>query len=93
MGLGGLEQFLAWIDREAPSEAAQRAVRIFLAEAGSEPWRAPSTPIPELSAQPDYEVRTVELAVPGESAVQVWYCHTYVTKRVDVLAVTGPESS
>lgn len=61
----GLGEFFAWIERESPGEDAQRVVRIFLAEVGSEPWRAPSTPIPDLSAQPDYEVRTAELDLLG----------------------------
>jgi hypothetical protein len=90
VGLGGLGEFFAWIERESPGEDAQRVVRIFLAEVGSEPWRAPSTPIPDLSAQPDYEVRTAELDLPGGSVVQVWYRHTYVTRLVEVIACRWP---
>ena len=55
-----------------------------------EPWRAPGTPIPELSSQPDYEVRTVELDLPSGGRVQIWYRHIYVTQIVEVLDVTGP---
>lgn len=68
--------------------AARQVVEAFLNEAVLEPWRAPSTPIPDLSSQPDYEVRTVELALPSGGVVQIWYRHIYVTQQVDVLDVT-----
>lgn len=90
MALGGFEAYLAWLTRESPSVAARQAAETFLHEAVPEPWRAPSTPIPELSSQPDYEVRTVVLALPSGGMVQIWYRHIYVTRQVEVLDVTGP---
>jgi hypothetical protein len=89
VALGGFEQYLAWLSRESPGVDARRAVDAFLTEAADEPWRAPSTPIPELSSQPDFEVRTVELALPPGGVVQVWYRHTYATQTVEVLDITG----
>jgi len=91
VGLGELGQFFAWVDREHPSPEAQRAVRVFLAGAGAEPWLTPSTPIAELSNQPDDEVRSAHLRLADGSTVKVWYRHTYVTQQVDVIEVTGPE--
>ena len=89
MQLGGFEAYLAWLTRESPDVEARQAVETFLTEAAREPWRAPSTPIPELSSQPDYEVRTVELTLPSGGSVQIWYRHIYVTQQVEVLDVTG----
>ena len=65
------------------------AARTFIAELGDEPWRAPSVPIPELSSQPEYEVRVAALDVNGETPVWVWYLHAYATGNVDVVAVTN----
>ncbi len=89
MALGGFEAYLGWLARESPTAAARRAVEEFLGQAALEPWRAPSTPIPELSSQPDYEVRTVELVLPDGQLVHIWYRHTYVTHLTEVLEVTG----
>ena len=49
------------------------------------PWRAPSVPIPELSSQPEYEVRVAAIDVAGELPVWVWYLHAYATG-----AIAGP---
>lgn len=90
MRLRDLDEFHRWVEREAPSMAAQRVVRHFLAEVGDESWRSPSVPLAELSAQPEYEVRQAALRVEGEDRpVQIWYRHTYATDAVDVIAVTN----
>lgn len=51
MPLRDLDEFHRWVEREAPSMAAQRVVRHFLAEVSDESWRSPSIPLAELSAQ------------------------------------------
>jgi len=58
-------------------------------EVGDRPWRAPSVPIDELSNQPEYEVRTAALEVPGEQQVVIWWLHDYATGDVDLIAITG----
>jgi hypothetical protein len=88
--LRDVEEHRRWIDREAPSIAAQRVARHFLAEIGDEPWRSPSVPIATLSNQPEYEVREAALAVVGEERpVRIWYRHIYATDAVDVIAVSN----
>jgi hypothetical protein len=88
--LRDVEEFGRWIEREAPSIAAQRAARHFLAEIGDEAWRSPSIPVETLSNQPEYEVRVAALGVEGEDLpVQIWYRHVYATAAVDVIAVTN----
>lgn len=44
--------------------------------------------IPEVSNQPEFEVRTVSLHLVDRSAVTVWWEHIYATGDVDILAVT-----
>jgi hypothetical protein len=87
--LRNVGEYHAWLTRESPTREAQSAARAFIAEIGDVPWRAPSVPIAELSNQPEYEVRTAHLQVPGEPDVQVWYLHAYATGNVDVIAVTN----
>ncbi len=89
MPLRDIEEYHAWVGREAPTVEAQRVVRHFLAEIGDELWRAPSVPIAELSQPPEYEVRAATLIVAEQSAVQVWYRHFYADDTVDVVAITG----
>jgi hypothetical protein len=87
--LRDVAEYHAWIQREQPSRAASAVARTFIAELGDRPWRAPSVPIAELSNQPEYEVRSATLPVPGELDVQVWYLHAYATDAVDLIAVTS----
>lgn len=89
MPLDNIGEYHAWVEREAPTRAARSVARTFIAEIGDVPWRAPSVPIAELSNQPEYEVRTANLAVAGEPDVQVWYLHAYATGAVDIIAVTN----
>lgn len=89
MPLRDVGEYHAWIERESPSPLAQSIARTFIAELGDAPWRAPSVPIPELSSQPEYEVRTASLAVQGGRDVQVWSLHDYATGDVDLVAVTN----
>ena len=89
MPLRNVEEYHRWVEREFPSDGAQRVARHFLTEIGDEPWRAPSVPIDVLSHQPEYEVRVAALDVVGELQVRVWYRHFYATSAVDVIAVTN----
>lgn len=90
MPLRDVGEYYRWMEREAPSWAAQRVARVFLAEVGGEAWRAPSVPIDVLSNQPEFEVREAGLGVDGEPRlVRIWYRHFYATDAVDVIAVTN----
>lgn len=90
MPLRDLSEVRRWVERERPSDTAQRVARHFPAEVGDESWRYPSVPLAALSAQPEYEVRQASLAVEGEERpVVIWYRHLYATDEVDVLAVTN----
>ena len=90
MPLRNVEEFHRWIERESPSQAAQRVARRFIVELGVESWRHPSVPVDVLSNQPEFEVREAALAVEGEpEAVNIWYRHIYVTDAIDIIAVTN----
>ncbi len=75
MPLRDVAAFHEWIARENPSAAAQRVVRAFISDLAVRPWRAPSVPIAELSAQPDYEMRTAVLDVQDEAGIELWWVH------------------
>ena len=90
MTLRDIQQYHRWVQRETPSVSAQQVARHFLAEVGVESWRHPSIPLPDLSAQPDSEVRQAELAVTGEQGpITIWYRHFYANDAVDVIAITN----
>ena len=89
MPLRDVDPYHEWIRREAPSQAARSVAHAFIVQIGDEPWRAPSVPIAELSNQPEYEIRTVELPVAGEDDVHIWYLHDYAKGQVDLMAVTN----
>lgn len=89
MPLRDVREFQAWIEREAPSPVARRVARLFIAELGDQPWKAPSVPIAELSNQPEYEVRTATLDVEGEHDLSIWWLHDYATGGVDLIAITN----
>jgi hypothetical protein len=86
--LRDIGEYFAWIERESPSVDAQQVTRAFLLELDEHPWAAPSVPVSEVSNQPEYEVRTVSLRVPGGPTVTMWWEHIYATGDVDILAVT-----
>jgi hypothetical protein len=89
VALRDIAAFQEWIQTELPSRTARRTARLFVAELGDHPWRAPSVPIAELSDQPHYEVRFAALEVAGETDVHVWYRHEYATGDVDLIAITN----
>ena len=69
-------------------------VEDWVAGLASASWQAPSVPFPELSSQPDYEVRSA--VVPGSGGVEVFYRTTYVSGGsfdvVDLIAVVSPSA-
>lgn len=89
MPLGDVGEFYAWIERESPSVAAQKVVRAYILGLAERPWAAPSVPIPLLSNQPEFEVRTAPLEISGEQQVTIWWVHVYATGVVDLMAVTN----
>lgn len=88
MALRDVGPFFDWVTRESPSPAALALASEFVAGIGERPWLAPSVPIPELSDQPHYEVRSAHL-VQGDASVRVWFRHTYATRDVDIMDVTS----
>ena len=89
MPLRDVDEYHAWIERESPSRSARSVARTFIVELADRSWRAPSVPIPELSNQPEYEVRTAALELEGEQNVRIWWIHVYATGAVDLIAVTN----
>ncbi len=89
MALRDAGPYFAWVERESPSAAAIKVASEFVGGIGDRPWLAPSTPIPELSDQPHYELRSAHLKVADGTTVRVWFRHTYATDAVDVLDVTS----
>lgn len=89
MPLREIGEFHTWIRREQPTARAISATRTFIAELGDEPWRSPSVPIPDLSNQPEYEVRVAAVDVADEPPVWVWYLHAYATGNVDIVIITN----
>jgi hypothetical protein len=83
--LGNIDAFRDWIARTNPPRDVRYAVHDWLVELGATPWLAPSIPIPELSGQPEWEVR--EAVVPGPGGVAVTYVHFYVAGVTDLLQV------
>jgi hypothetical protein len=71
---GSVDAFRDWVGRDDPSYREARLVEAWIAQLGDRPWAEPSEPAPEMSNQPEYEVRTAVL--PG-SGVEVIYRHTY----------------
>jgi hypothetical protein len=57
--------------REDPSYSTWQVVNLWVEDLASAPWQAPSTPFPELSDLPNYEVRIAE--VPNSDGVEVFY--------------------
>lgn len=89
MPLRDVDEFLIWVQREAPSLDAQQTIRQFLVEAGDHATCAPSVPIAQLSEEPEYQVRAATLRLPTDATIQIWYRHFYVTDAIDVIAITS----
>ena len=78
MALGNVEAFSDWVGRDNPSYLEAKRVESWVNELRDRPWTAPSVPMPEMSNQPEYEVR--QAVVPGTDRVEVIYRHTYSTE-------------
>lgn len=89
MPLGNVGEYFAWFEPESPSAAALDIAREYILELAARPWAAPSIPIPEMSNQPEFEVRTAPVDVPGEQHITFWWVHVYATGIVDLMAVTN----
>ena len=89
MPLRDVDEYRAWVEREAPSRPVRSAVRTYVAELVDWPSRPPSVVVPDLSNLPTYEVRMARLDLPDiEPAIHVWYLHELATGVVDLLLVT-----
>ncbi len=72
-----------WRARDRPTSALEVTVRAWILGLDTAPWLFPSTPFPELSFQPDFEMRSAE--VPESGGVEVFYRHEYATGAVDLI--------
>lgn len=67
-----------------------RPVRDWVGRLGDAPWQAPSVPFPEVSDQPNYEIRMALLSdldgVEGQW-VEVFYKQIYEGQIVDLIFV------
>jgi hypothetical protein len=86
VALGDTEPYREWVARSTPSAGLRLVVRAFIFELHDEPWATPSVPVPELSNQPEDEMRYATLVVGNES-VSVYYRHFYGSGDVDLIAV------
>jgi hypothetical protein len=73
--LGNLDAFREWVERDDPKYRDARPVEAWIAQLAEKPWARPSRPVPEISNQPEYEVRAALL--PDADGVEVIYRHTY----------------
>lgn len=77
-----------WARREDPPHSVWQTVRRWVEGLAVAPWRAPSTPFPELSDPPRYEFRTAQLDEAG--GVEVVYKRYYDGEIVDLIWVGRP---
>jgi hypothetical protein len=75
--------FDEWVERVRPSAELTDRVWEWIRGLDATPWQAPSIPFPELSDQPEYEVRSAEVA-----GVDVFYRHEYATGNVDLIGIS-----
>ena len=83
MPLRDTAAFDEWVARSHPSLELTDLVRDWVQGLDAAPWQAPSIPFPELSDQPDYEVRSAEVA-----GVDVFYRHEYATGNIDLIGIS-----
>jgi hypothetical protein len=72
-----------WGRREDPPYSTWHLVNSWIEGLDSAPWQAPSTPFPELSDLPDYEVRVAE--VPDSGGVEVFYRREFAGEIIDLI--------
>jgi hypothetical protein len=85
VGLRDVSALDEWGRREDPPYSTWQLVSLWIAGLATAPWQAPSTPFPELSELPEYEVRVAE--VPGSGGVEVFYRREFADEAVDVIWV------
>ena len=83
MPLRDTAAFDEWVERANPSKELSEPVWEWIQGLEGTPWQAPSVPFPELSDQPDYEVRSAEVG-----GVDVFYRHEYATGNVDLIGIS-----
>jgi len=74
-----------WGRRENPPYLTWQIVNLWIERLELSPWQAPSTPFPELSNLPQYEVRVAE--VPNSDGVEVFYRREFIGEIVDLIWV------
>ena len=75
--------FYEWGGRENPKYLTWQIVNLWIERLELSPWQAPSTPFPELSDLPQYEVRVAE--VPNSDGVEVFYRREFIGEIVDLI--------
>ena len=72
-----------WRQRVNPSPTVWSVVWEWVQGLDAKPFQAPSTPFPELSSLPEYELRTAE--IPGSDGIEVFYRHEFASDEVDLI--------
>lgn len=85
MPIRNLSAIDAWAERESPPPQVERMVRRWIRRLDHKPWDEPSIPLPDLSFQPDFEVRVALLGDTG--GVRVYYRHEYAPEAVELIWV------
>jgi hypothetical protein len=68
-----------------PADSVWTIVEAWILGLDRAPWMFPSTPIQELSFQPDFETRSA--IVPDSGGVEVFYRNEYASDIVDLIWV------
>ncbi len=82
MPLGDLGAFTEWAHRENPPYLLAMAIRGWIERLGDSPWQAPSVPIPEMSVEGEYQIRTAVL-----QGIEIFYQETFSDGVVDLIHV------
>jgi hypothetical protein len=84
--LGDLAAFTEWAQRDNPAYLLATAIRGWIEGLGESPWQYPSEPIPEISVEGEYQIRTVIIL-----GIETFYQETYANGMVDLIHVgTSP---
>ena len=93
MPLGDLSALDNWERRDQPTAVVRAAVRRWVNalvddDGNDHSFLYPSTIFPELSFQPNYEVRSA--VIPDSGGVEVFYRHEYATGLIALIWVLSP---
>jgi hypothetical protein len=80
--LGDLGAFTEWAHRDNPPYLLGVAIRGWIERLSVSPWQYPSAPVPEMSVEGEYQVRTATLL-----GIEIFYREAYVDGKVDLLHV------